>query len=52
MVRDTISVVITTILQMAKFKQRGGKFWSELVVSEKAPGCHTGVLVTRLYFRS
>lgn len=52
MVRDTISIAITPIPQMGKFRQRHDKFWSELVVPQKAPGCHTGVLVMRLYFHS
>lgn len=47
MVRDTIGITISPIPQMGKGDD--SKFWSELVVPEKGPGCHTIVLVTRLY---
>lgn len=49
MVRDTIGITISPIPQMGK---GDSKFWSELVVPEKGPGCRTIVLVTRLYLHS
>lgn len=49
---ETISIAISPIPQTWKFRQRHGKFWSELIVPEKASGCQIRVLVKRWCFCS